>query len=1695
MLKSTIAENGAYAITPEINVDSISKYRVKFHASVGDYASSQYARELIVAVVTDPNDMATRENIATLTIQPGEGLDYEVSFDEYEGDYDGVYGRHIMFLSEFTKSNVIFIDDVVVELIPECVAPKVKVAAIDANNITLNFVGKANAYEVKYVVGENSEAAFNNAQSQVITDGKLEIKGLNPNTDCYLIVRSACENGGYGEWSTVMCFTSAQMKEADLPYYDSFSQNRYVGEYFNPLDWVGYYIVDDNDGQYRYPHVATDNGVNKNVYLYSADATQTTYLVSPRMRVDSLSKCQLSFKYKPDVELAKSQRAIIVGVVSDVTSRSMIEATFEAIDTIIVNGTLQYSHIVMSLKDYKGKGKHVAFKSDHDLNRAKVTDKGGTMGGYYIDDVLVELIPTCQRPTAFRLKALGDTYAEFVFSHSGATKFDVKYGVAGFDVETAGNTISISDTTFAVSGLQPNTSYDFYVRAHCSATDISAWSLCETYTTFEVPVSEFPYENKFDNATENSLWKNSALNSQSSTINKWYNSDSLYISSNNGKTAVYKNQPTKTWTYRTFDLQAGVYTVSFDWKAKGDATDYMRVLLIPALSLFEEGSSTVYNFDGSVVNLSAAKQEYPENWIDLGREGNVFNSASYWSTYSKTFMVTPEMAGFYRLAVYWENDDVVNSNTLSAAIDNLVVEKSSCAYPYKLDIEDINSTFMVLGWQPVGNNPVSYNVVALTKEMNPADINAKKYTVFDTVVTENISRIGNLVANTDYYIYVQANCDGADDLSHWSEVYKFTTPCDPRPIGTVFSFELEEGYSLPNYVNGEPNTSYRVPDCFVNGHDNSEEFPYIKENTVSYPYMYTSGIYQVARTGKYALKFYSDAAEEVGAYISMPLVDGNYDELQVTFWMRPFGSVKGTDNIDHTGLNAVFARKITVGTMTNPNDPSTFEPLQVLSYPYTTEDANMAHGQFVYDDPEGHNYWRKHSVMLRGAKGKFITFKNEYYDGKDCNQMYIDDVVVDFVSDCMAPVSMMVEEATSTTALLNATTNGKTGYEVQLSLKEDFREIWRTDAIDTFPVLLTNLLPGQEYYVRARQVCGETNKSGWSSATNCITAYSTLYSTDLLKSFETKSFTPRYWQRSCGVSATEIFDQTGSAMITEATSPLGWTVKDGHLATYVTSFQTRETNPYCWIFSPSVELPEGENRLMLTLALTDDDGVHKPDSTLSNVDDKFYVVVSDDNGRSWVESNKFVWANKGNADFDYNAIPHTGGVYELDLSKYSGKVIRLAFYSECRSAVTSQLHLSNIRINSVVKKEIKSTICETEDYRYDDFVKLSTELEIGENTFSYYGYSTDVTQEDTIYNISVNVKPMSVTTFSETLCSGDVYAQHNFNNLDRAGVYKQKLTSRSGCDSVVVVNIGVNPVPTTIFTDTICFGSSYIWNEVEYNRSGVYVDTLVSAITGCDSIVTLLLNVADAPNLELDVNICSGQTYTFGERVLSEPGVYTETFTTPSGCDSIVTLNLNVADDFRSILNEFICEGETYSGHGFKGIPKSGVYTLPLVSSGGCDSTIVLNLVVLDDDTVEVRQKITLDDLPYTFMDMVYDINTPVGVHEAEFFAETENCSAVVKFILEVETNVAVDNIQVSDLVLYPNPIALGETIYIGGEFTHAEMSGMQVEIYSMLGQLVAQFSPTTQPIMYDGLSERGVYIVRVILGNGDVYKGKIVVN
>jgi hypothetical protein len=109
-LQSSTKYNGAYAITPRLDISDISMLRVKFWASAHTYTSSTYAHSLVVGVVTDPTALATFVPIDTLNLAK-EGRPFEVYFDKYKGDMDGDKGKYVMFLSEFDLNNYAYIDE------------------------------------------------------------------------------------------------------------------------------------------------------------------------------------------------------------------------------------------------------------------------------------------------------------------------------------------------------------------------------------------------------------------------------------------------------------------------------------------------------------------------------------------------------------------------------------------------------------------------------------------------------------------------------------------------------------------------------------------------------------------------------------------------------------------------------------------------------------------------------------------------------------------------------------------------------------------------------------------------------------------------------------------------------------------------------------------------------------------------------------------------------------------------------------------------------------------------------------------------------------------------------------------------------------------------------------------------------------------------------------------------------------------------------------------------------------------------------------------------------------------------------------------------------------------------------------------------------------------------------------------------
>ena len=131
------------------------------------------------------------------------------------------------------------------------------------------------------------------------------------------------------------------------------------------------------------------------------------------------------------------------------------------------------------------------------------------------------------------------------------------------------------------------------------------------------------------------------------------------------------------------------------------------------------------------------------------------------------------------------------------------------------------------------------------------------------------------------------------------------------------------------------------------------------------------------------------------------------------------------------------------------------------------------------------------------------------------------------------------------------------------------------------------------------------------------------------------------------------------------------------------------------------------------------------------------------------------------------------------------------------------------------------------------------------------------------------------------------------------------------CPSTDSVLVTVYPNLQTSINTEICQNENFLFGGQFYDSSGVYIDSSQS-IFGCDSVVTLTLEVLPIYFDTIDVSICQNDTYVLGSQVLSSSGFYTEVFQSVSGCDSSFSVNLTVNPlPVISCNDTLICIGDT----------------------------------------------------------------------------------------------------------------------------------------------------------------------------------------
>jgi hypothetical protein len=305
-------------------------------------------------------------------------------------------------------------------------------------------------------------------------------------------------------------------------------------------------------------------------------------------------------------------------------------------------------------------------------------------------------------------------------------------------------------------------------------------------------------------------------------------------------------------------------------------------------------------------------------------------------------------------------------------------------------------------------------------------------------VTTNPTTITGLNASTVYDFYVRANCGGTD-VSNWSTKVTGATNCDV--ISTLPYTENFDSY-------GTGTTAY--PLCWdkINTYSSGDR-PYCNSSyayggSVAGLYFYSSSTtYNIAITPEFAA--------------TLPV-----NTLKASFKFR--------------GYSTSYATALVVGVMANPNDVTTFVPVDTVlpGTDYTT--------------------WvdREVSFANYSGTGHYIAFKSGDFGASTAYYAMMDNLVINLDSTsapvtCDVPTNVTVSNIGQTTATVTWTAGGtETSWNLQY---KEANGTWSNSiAVTGTPTHnLSGLTPNTSYEVRVQAVCDAATSSDWSAIANFTT--------------------------------------------------------------------------------------------------------------------------------------------------------------------------------------------------------------------------------------------------------------------------------------------------------------------------------------------------------------------------------------------------------------------------------------------------------------------------------------------------------------------------------------------------------------------------------------------------------------------------------
>lgn len=142
-----------------------------------------------------------------------------------------------------------------------------------------------------------------------------------------------------------------------------------------------------------------------------------------------------------------------------------------------------------------------------------------------------------------------------------------------------------------------------------------------------------------------------------------------------------------------------------------------------------------------------------------------------------------------------------------------------------------------------------------------------------------------------------------------------------------------------------------------------------------------------------------------------------------------------------------------------------------------------------------------------------------------------------------------------------------------------------------------------------------------------------------------------------------------------------------------------------------------------------------------------------------------------------------------------------------------------------------------------------------------------------------------------------------------------------------------------------CNGSTFSWRGNNFDKPGIYFDTLRASLLECDSIIFKLeLEEMDVLEETQNTELCDGDTLLWNNQVITISGEYEFLTQTLSGCDSISKIIVSESiSPILPVFQDIFCEGEVYFWNNEE-FSTAGNFTRMLSSIDGCDTIATLSL-------------------------------------------------------------------------------------------------------------------------------------------------------